>query len=140
MLEEILKEMNTNLKRIADAMEKEVAAPKATTKRKSKKDTEEAKEVVETAIEPQIIVEAGSDANIAVASESITKNIVPVNTAQENYTQEEIARAMSGAMDMGRSDIVFGILQAFGTNSLMGIDPSKYGDVARMLREAGVKI
>lgn len=152
MLENILEQINKNLERIANAMEKETV--KAETKRKtSKVKTEQNEnENVEVKAE-QTVVNVPVNAPVAVPQVSPVTvpqvnpvavppvvPVVPTNLAPENYTQEEIARAMSSAMDTGKQNVVFGILQAFNTNSLMGIDQSKYGDVARMLREAGIKI
>lgn len=141
MLENILEQINKNLERIANALEqKEEVAPKTTTKRKTKKDVEDVKEVVEPAVtQIQNVVQAPVMQNIPT-NEPVVPSVVPINVTPETYTQEEIARAMSSAMDTGKQNVVFGILQAFNTNSLMGIDPSKYGEVARMLREAGIKI
>lgn len=140
MLEGVLEQINKNLERIANSLEREEVVSKATPKRKTKKDAEEVKEVVEPAV-AQIpnVVQAPIIQN-AISNEPIVQSVVPVNTAPVTYTQEEIARALSSAMDAGKQNVVFGILQAFNTTSLMGIDPSKYGDVARMLREAGIKI
>lgn len=140
MLENILEQINKNLERIANSLEKESA--KVTAKRKNAKDSvnsSEAKEVKTENVQAQITTEEPTQ-NVVNPIEQTVTPVVPVNTAPVTYTQEEIARAMSSAMDAGRSDIVFNILKVFNTNSLMGINPNQYGEVARMLREAGIKI
>ena len=142
MLENILSEINESLKRIANSMEKENA--KTTKKKKSEAVETVNKTVNDRVNEPmQAPTEEPVQNTLNVLRQVAAADVapvVPINTAPVTYTQEEIARAMSSAMDAGRSDVVFNILKAFNTNSLMGINQNQYGDVARMLREAGIKI
>jgi len=139
MLEEILKKININLERVANALEKDIQ-PK-TTRKKNKKEEEENTDIQVEEINVQIPVEQNANmVQTTITQPVITQPVVPVNVTPETYTQEEIARAMSSAMDIGRNDVVFGILNTFNTNSLMGIKQEQYGEVARMLREAGIKI
>lgn len=65
---------------------------------------------------------------------------VPVLTNVETFTRDEIAVAMSQAMQMGKHALVQNILKTFNANSLMEIEKSNYGQIAIMLREAGIKI
>lgn len=132
MLEQILEKINMNLERIAVVLEKEDVA--ATTKKRNKRAKEE------SFVDSETQMSENSEMPISKMEVASVQQVIPVNSEPEKYTQEEIARAMSSAMDAGRSDVVFNILKAFNTNSLMGINPNQYGDVARMLREAGIKI
>jgi len=125
MLEEILKKININLERVANALEKDIQ-PK-TTRKKNKKEEEENTDIQVEEINVQIPVEQNANmVQTTITQPVITQPVVPVNVTPETYTQEEIARAMSSAMDIGRNDVVFGILNTFNTNSLMGIKQEQY--------------
>ncbi len=66
---------------------------------------------------------------------------VPVQPATErNFTQEELARAMSDAVSAGKMNTVMSILGQFNVQVLSQVDPKDYNKLAAMLIEAGVKI
>ena len=65
----------------------------------------------------------------------VTQTIVPTTQMQENFTQEQLARAMANAPAIGHS-----ILQNYGVQSFMQINPSEYNKIAVMLRNAGVEV
>lgn len=65
---------------------------------------------------------------------------VPTTAVPQAYSQEQLAVAATGLVDQGKMQIVSGIMQAFGAQSLMQIPPERYPEVALKLREAGANI
>lgn len=65
---------------------------------------------------------------------------VPTTAVPQAYSQEQLAVAATGLVDQGKMQVVTGIMQAFGAQSLMQIPPERYAEVALKLREAGANI
>ncbi len=69
---------------------------------------------------------------------AVTPTVIP--TAQESFTQEQIAVSMSNAIAAGRKDIIDKIFATFNAQCLMQINPANYNQIAVMLREAGIQV
>lgn len=132
MLEEILKDINNNLKRIADAEERRVGIDMG---------------VQNSAQTEASIIAQTNNANTVVASiptekvNLITENIaVPVANTVESFTQEQLALAMGNAVSAGKMGIVQNILAQFNVQALTQVKPEDYNRLATMLKEQGVEV
>lgn len=144
MLEEILKNINSNLERIAKALETEnievdaemvhgaaeqfrqpVMAPQTVAVQTPQKP-------IQTQI-PQM-------SQTPVVQPAMPVQSIPTASVQESFTQEQLAVAMSNAVSAGKRDVIQGILQQLGVQALTQINPTDYNRVAAMLMEAGVKV
>ena len=76
----------------------------------------------------------------AVQSVSNTPQPIVQPATERNFTQEELARAMSDAVSAGKMNTVMSILGQFNVQVLSQVDPKDYNKLAAMLIEAGVKI
>lgn len=135
-IEEILKDLNKNLKEINEKLEKLVGTTLSVSNTTNVTPVQE--KVTATTQQAQGITQAQElkiDPNTAIAT---TQQAIP--TAVETFTREDIAKAMASAMDMGKMDVIQNILTTYNAQSLMDIAPENYGNIALMLREAGVKI
>lgn len=65
---------------------------------------------------------------------------VPTTAAPQEYTQSQVAVALTGLMDMGRRDLVMQILGMFGVQALTEIPKERYPELVLKLREAGANI
>lgn len=65
---------------------------------------------------------------------------VPTTHATQQYTQDQVAIAMTQLMDAGKIDVVTGIMQQFGVQTLMQIPKDRYPELAVILRQAGAQI
>lgn len=137
MLEEVLKSINSNLERIANSLAKN-----------AKEVTESTKKIViagENVIPPQPIVhqapvtEMPQPMQPTIPQQTIPQTI-PITQVQENFTQEQLAVAMSNAVSAGKISVIQGILQQFGVQALTQINSSEYNKLASMLKEAGVEV
>lgn len=132
MLEEILKDINKNLKEIANCLKGSITTTQ--------------KETVVMPTEnkaPQLISSQVVNTVQQVPTQNpvaVPQMQVPVNAQSESFTQEQIAVAMSNAMAAGKQDLVQNILKTFNAQCLMQIDSSNYNKIATMLREAGIQI
>lgn len=82
-------------------------------------------------------------AGVPVQSQ-MTSNIpmqtIPTTNMAAEYTQDQIAVAMTGLMDAGKQDALMGILAQFNAQSLMQIPKEQYPAVVMALRGAGANI
>lgn len=67
-------------------------------------------------------------------------NIPVANTTVNSYTQEQIARALGQAVDVGKGALVQNIFKTYGVRTLMEIPQERYGDIAITLRGEGISI
>ncbi|MDF2513711.1 MAG: hypothetical protein K0S04_3577 [Herbinix sp.] len=65
---------------------------------------------------------------------------VPTSHTAQNYTQDQIAVAMTSLCDAGKYDAVMGILSQFGAETLMQVPKDQYAALATLLRGAGANI
>lgn len=162
MLEEVLKSINSNLERIAKTLESKVKAPEigVAGEKLACATAPENKNVV--SIPVRTVEPLGNMPNpynnqntpqVANSTNTIptTLNQVPAYVSvstqtqipiapQEGFTQEQLAVAMSKASIAGKSNVIQGIFQQFGVQTLTQINPVDYNKVATMLKEAGVEV
>jgi hypothetical protein len=65
---------------------------------------------------------------------------VPTSHGTQNYTQDQLAVAMTALHDAGKLDAVMGALSQFGAETLMQVPKEQYAALATMLRGAGANI
>ena len=156
MLEEVLKNINSNLERIANALEdsnkflKEPVPISASDVKDAVKVIENAEHIMPTS-QPQIQTTTGpmpvqqsaliqdKPAVTGVVSQAPVQAI-PTTPVQEGFTQEKLAVAMSNAVSAGKMNVIQGILQQLGVQALTQVNPADYNKLAVMLKEAGVNI
>lgn len=138
MLEEILKSINSNLERIAKALEVEnvdavVDMVHETAKQFGQTET--------TLVIPQAIIPQAPVAEVPQQPiQHATPQTIPTTQVQENFTLDQLAVAMSNAVNAGKMPVIQGILQQFGVQALTQINPNDYNKLATMLKEAGVEV
>lgn len=78
----------------------------------------------------------------AMTGTSITAPIqtVPTTAVAQEYTQDQVAVALTGLIDSGRRETVMQILGAFGVQALTQIPKERYPELVLKLREAGANI
>ena len=134
MLEEILKSINSNLERIAKAIESKTNIIETTNP--STQIQKSTPEVRQATIPAQALPQTPMPQPIVQ-----NQTTIPTTTqAQESFTQEQLAVAMSNAVAAGKMNVIQGILQQFNVQALTQINPSDYNKVATMLKEAGVEV
>lgn len=141
MLEEVLKSINSNLERIAKALEAEnveVVAEAVHETAKQFRPTENTPVQTVTPAIPQIPAPVVQPVQNPEPVQQATA--IPTTPVQESFTQEQLAVAMSNAVSAGKMNVIQGILQQFNVQALTQINPADYNKVATMLKEAGVKI
>ncbi|MCI8396183.1 MAG: hypothetical protein HFJ52_00295 [Clostridia bacterium] len=101
------------------------------------------KESCADSVEPQTPIAPVQPVNpVPVQPAPVTPvaQVVPTAPQAESFTFDQIARAMSNAQAMGRTDLIQSIFTTFKAQTLMQIDPVNYNQIAVMLREAGIQI
>lgn len=161
MLEEILKSINTNLERMAKAQEEanllyknsiatevSVGLDVGQTPDTNIAEAQDAKLPQTPILVPdpnagtiQIpqLAQGGITPRPTVPQESIPQAI-PTTQVVESFTMDQLAVAMSNAVNAGKMNIIQGILQQFGVQALTQINPADYNKVAILLKENGVEV
>lgn len=143
MLEEILKSINSNLERIAKALETqnvEVDADMVHETAKQFRQTEPNTQQPNTTVIPQAPTPIVQPIQTPEPMQAPQPSSIPTTQVQNSFTQEQLAVAMSNAVSAGKMDIIQNILQQFGVQALTQINPTDYNKLATMLKEAGVKV
>ena len=131
MIEEILKSINENLKRIADIEESKVG----------KTTTDNAVNPIQVEDIAKATIVPLNQIPVAIPSEPVIKEtVIPVTNTIESFTHEQLALAMSNAVSAGKINIIKGILARFNVQALTEIKPEDYNKLATLLKEAGVEI
>lgn len=65
---------------------------------------------------------------------------IPTTAVPQEYTQDQIAVAMTGLSDQGRSADLVNILAGFGVSSLVQVPKERYPELVLALRKAGAAI
>ena len=136
MLETILNQINSNLERVANALERRNNSLETQNKHSEKLEQNIQGTVNEM---PKVAQQVQQEVNQQSVIQN-QPNAIPTAQIQENFTQEQLAVAMSNAVSAGKINIIQNILQQFGVQALTQINPSDYNRVATMLKEAGVEI
>lgn len=137
MLENILSEINSNLVRIANALE-------------SKKEKPEG--ITQIDIQPKTPVTAmpqtaNTDSQVVPVQAPIAPQPVTVapqqaipTTQNAGFTMEQLAAAMSNAVNAGKMNTVLEVLHSFGVQALTQVNPADYSKLAALLKEKGIEI
>lgn len=142
MLEEILKSINENLLKIANALE-------------GQKNLESVKKIDENPQNigalpntmphvqtPVMQTERMPAEPVAKLQFQATTAVVPqaIPTAQANFTMDQLAVAMSNAVNAGKMNTVLEILHSFGVQALTQVNPNDYSKLATKLKENGIEV
>ncbi len=65
---------------------------------------------------------------------------IPTTAVPQDYTQDQIAVAMTGLSDQGRRTELVNILAGFGVSSLVQVPRERYPELVLALRKAGAAI
>lgn len=71
-------------------------------------------------------------------SEAPAQQMVP--TAAPSYTRDDLSRAAMTLMDKGMQTQLQQLIQSYGVNSLVELQPERYGNFATALRGMGAQI
>lgn len=153
MLEEVLKNINSNLEKIANTLEdsdkllrenfqvRDAKIVKILADGKDIMPTPKPQVQTTTGLAPvqQSVLIQDKPAVTGVVSQAPVQTI-PTTPVQEGFTQEQLAVAMSNAVAAGKMNAIQGILQQLGVQALTQVNPADYNKLAVMLKEAGVNI
>lgn len=64
----------------------------------------------------------------------------PTTAVTQEYSQDQVAVALSGLIDAGKRDVALQILAMFGAQALTQIPKERYPELVLKLREAGANI
>lgn len=135
-----LEEFFKDIKRIADAMEFQNKVHKKALELAG----EDANCEVTNAADENVPSEQVQNVQpVQMAAEPVIQpatNAIPVSTVVQTYTQDQLAIAMSRAVEMGKMAEIQNILLGFGVDNLMALNPNNYNDLALKLREIGVEV
>lgn len=145
MLEEILKSINESLLKIANALE-------------SQKNLESIKKIdekpqnigVQPNTMPQVqtpvmqtermsVEPAGQPQFQATNTTAVVTQAIPTSQ-NTGFTMDQLAVAMSNAVNAGKMNIVLEILHSFGVQALTQINPNDYSKLAIKLKENGIEV
>lgn len=126
MLENILSEINSNLVKIANALESKkegtVGIPVANIPQN-------------TNVESQVVpVQAPVTAQLVAPQQAIP------TSQNAGFTMEQLAAAMSNAVNAGKMNTVLEVLHSFGVQALTQVNPVDYSKLAIALKEKGIEI
>ena len=136
MLENILSEINSNLVRIANALESKKEKPEGVTQI----DIQPIKTPVTTM--PQTTNTESQVAQVqapVVQQPTVTPQAIPI-TQNAGFTMEQLAAAMSNAVNAGKMNTVLEVLHSFGEQALTQVNPADYSKLAALLKEKGIEI
>lgn len=91
----------------------------------------------------EVSVESPAEPVITTTQPEPTEEAVPtpvVSTAANTYTLDDLARAGSELVDLGKQAELPGLLQRFNITSLPELPQDKYGEFATAMRELGARI
>lgn len=126
MLENILSEINSNLVKIANALE---------SKKEGTVETTVANISQNTKVESQVVpVQAPVTAQPVAPQQAIP------TSQNAGFTMEQLAAAMSNAVNAGKMNTVLEVLHSFGVQALTQVNPVDYSKLAIALKEKGIEI
>lgn len=141
MLEEILKSINSNLERIAKALEADTADALAEIVHETAQQFKQDTYVSTTQIQnQQPAMQEVQVPQVQTLQPAIPQTAIPTTPLQQSFTQEQLANAMANAVSAGKMNIIQNILHQFNVQALTQINPSDYNKLATMLKEAGVEV
>ena len=145
MLEKILEDINSNLIRIANALENSNLQTKEAEKFFTDTINELRPDTNKTAVSTPI-GQTHTDVSVVTPVQPVPtqcakpETSIPATPQTESFTQEQLAVAMSNAVSAGKMNVIMEILGKFNVQALTQINPADYNKLATMLREAGVNV
>lgn len=134
MLETILNEINSNLERIAKSLESI----------KGNKDANIQNEQPQTNLQNIPLVANANNQVVPmqapVAQQPVAKPQPIPTTQNAGFTMEQLAAAMSNAVNAGKMSTVLEILHSFNVQALTQLNPADYGKLAALLKEKGIEV
>lgn len=150
MLEETLKQINKNLERIANSLER---GKESTVNMQNVENTPVAASqpvqvptntiTTENAVAPIPIAQPMQTTQTpmqAPAMPIVPTTVVPTTPATQSFTQDQLAVAMSNAVAAGKMTIVLNTLASLGVQALTDVKPEDYNKLASMLQAQGVEV
>lgn len=136
MLENILSEINSNLVRIANALESKKEGPVGIPQTNTQQvETPVANISQNTKVESQVVpVQAPVTAQPVAPQQAIP------TSQNAGFTMEQLAAAMSNAVNAGKMNTVIEVLHSFGVQALTQVNPADYSKLAIALKEKGIEI
>ena len=136
MLENILSEINSNLVRIANALESKKEKPEGVTQI----DIQPIKAPVTTMLQTTNTESQVAQVQAPVVQQpTVTPQAIPT-TQNAGFTMEQLAAAMSNAVNAGKMNTVLEVLHSFGVQALTQVNPADYSKLATLLKEKGIEI
>lgn len=138
MLENILSEINSNLVRIANALESKKERPVGIPQNNIQHVQTPAISVPQTTNTENQVVPVQTQAPVAQQPVEIPQAIPTTQNA--GFTMEQLAAAMSNAVNAGKMNTVLEVLHSFGVQALTQVNPADYSKLATLLKEKGIEI
>ena len=136
MLETILNQINSNLEKIAKSLESKKERPEGVLQNN-----------IQSVQTP--VVNTSQNTNIENQVVPVQAPVVPqpvaipqaIPTTQNvGFTMEQLAAAMSNAVNAGKMNTVLEILHSFNVQALTQVNPADYGKLAALLKEKGIEV
>lgn len=136
MLENILSEINSNIVRIANALESKKEKPVGIPQTNNQQTQEPVANIPQnTNAESQVV-----PVQTPVAPQTVAVSQAIPTSQNAGFTMEQLAAAMSNAVNAGKMNTVLEILHSFGVQALTQINPADYSKLAIALKEKGIEI
>lgn len=130
----------SDLKIMADALNKKSAVPKKESNLSEKENPEKSNLNVQTnANQNETPTSLTSPVSTPEEPQILNSAVLPTAAAKE-YTRDEIARALVQLRDLKGLPELMSVLSHFGVNNLMAIPVEKYNELVAILNEKGVKV
>lgn len=130
----------SDLKIMADALNKKSAVQKKESNLSEKENPEKSNLNVQTnANQNETPTSLTSSVSTPTEPQISNSTVLPTSAAKE-YTRDEIARALVQLRDLKGLPELMSVLSHFGVNNLMAIPTEKYNELVTILNEKGVKV
>lgn len=142
MLEEILKSINENLLKIANALEGQKNLESVKKIDENPQNVRTLPNTTPQVQTPVMQTKKMPAEPVAQPQFQATTAVVPqaIPTAQANFTMDQLAVAMSNAVNAGKMNTVLEILHSFGVQALTQVNPNDYSKLATKLKENGIEV
>lgn len=87
-----------------------------------------------------VSVPVSAPINQAPVQPAPQSGVVPTAAVTTTYTMEQLAVAMTGLIDAGKTQQVQSIMSSFGVQTLMEVPQERYGELAGKMKECGAVI
>lgn len=134
----------SDLKIMADALNKKSSAPKKESNLSEKEISEKNNLNTQTNTNQNetptsLTSPVSTPTEPQISNSTVLPTVLPTAAAKE-YTRDEIARALVQLRDLKGLPELMSVLSHFGVNNLMAIPTEKYNELVAILNEKGVKV